>query len=126
MKLYEQKKYYDVESQYDNHNTGVEGFNDSLAETFRMNIEKPRPPMDKWEELKSLVRSRISWPVHYSHSKEFEVGEMNKVLEWMEYLEKKEKEQPVPEQGFLFTDIPTFDQKSWEKILEEKGLQGLA
>ena len=32
MKLYERKKYYDVESQYGDHNTGVKGFNDGLPE----------------------------------------------------------------------------------------------
>ena len=46
---------------------------------------------------------------------------MQRVKEWMEYLEKKEKDK-----GFLFTDVPTFDQKTWERILEEKGLQGLS
>lgn len=46
-------------------------------------------------------------------------GEMNWVLKEMEELERKEN-------TFLFTDIPTFDRSSWEKILEEKGLQGLS
>lgn len=126
MKLYEQKKYYDVESQWKDHNTGVEGFNDGLNETFRMNVEKEREPLDKWEELKTIIKGRIAWPVHFSHSREFEQGEMKKVLEWMDYLEKKEKEQPKQEKGFLYTDIPDFDRKTWERILEEKGLQGLA
>lgn len=77
--------------------------------------------MDKWEELKKLIDSQLSWPVIYSHSRDFEKGEMMRVKEWMEYLEKKEKDT-----GFLFTDIPDFDKKTWERILEEKGLQGLA
>ena len=77
--------------------------------------------MDKWEELKKLIDGHMAWPVIYSHSKEFEKGEMKRVKEWMEYLEKKEKDK-----GFLFTDVPTFDQKTWERILEEKGLQGLS
>ena len=77
--------------------------------------------MDKWEELKKLIDGHTAWPVIYSHSREFEKGEMKRVKEWMEYLEKKESEK-----GFLFTDIPEFDKKTWEKILEEKGLQGLA
>lgn len=77
--------------------------------------------MDKWEELKKLIDGQLSWPVIYSHSRDFEKGEMMRVKEWMEYLEKKEKDTV-----FLFTDIPEFDKKTWEKILEEKGLQGLA
>lgn len=77
--------------------------------------------MDKWEELKKLIDAQMSWPVIYSHSREFEKGEMKRVKEWMEYLEEKEQNK-----GFLFTDVPTFDQKTWERILEEKGLQGLS
>ena len=134
MKLDDQKKYYDVESQWKEHNTGVKGFNDGLNETFRMNIEKARKPLDKWEELKYLIKGRLSWPVHYSHSKEYENSEMNKVLEWMEYLEKKEskdiathvQKMAVKEEGFLYTEIPIFDRKTWDRILEEKGLQGLS
>ena len=93
--------------------------------------------MDKWEELKLLIDGHMAWPVIYSHSREFEKGEMNKVLEWMEYLEKKESKdiathvqkmavEETKQEGFLFTSIPTFDQKAWEKILEQKGLQGLS
>lgn len=93
--------------------------------------------MDKWEELKLLIDGHMSWPVIYSHSREFEKGEMKRVKEWMEYLEKKEKDsirlhvqtmavKQEEEEGFLFTSIPNFDQKSWEKILEQKGLQGLS
>ena len=90
--------------------------------------------MDKWEELKKLIDGHMSWPVIYSHSKEFEKGEMKRVKEWMEYLEKKESEtiklhvqkMAVKQEGFLYTDVPTFDQKTWERILEEKGLQGLS
>lgn len=93
--------------------------------------------MDKWEELKLLIDGHISWPVIYSHSKEFERGEMNRVKEWMKYLEEKETKNISSHvqimasneshpKGFLYTGIPTFDQKSWEIILEEKGLQGLA
>jgi hypothetical protein len=77
--------------------------------------------MDKWEELKLLIDGHMSWPVIYSHSREFEKGEMKRVKEWMKYLEDKEKDR-----GFLFTEVPNFDQKTWEKILEEKGLQGLS
>ena len=92
--------------------------------------------MDKWEELKLLIDGHMSWPVIYNHSKDFEKGEMKRVKEWMEYLEKKEKDSirlhvqtmavKQKEEGFLFTSIPNFDQKAWEKILEQKGLQGLS
>jgi len=77
--------------------------------------------MDKWEELKKLIDGHMAWPVIFSHSREFEKGEMKRVKEWMKYLEDKEKDR-----GFLFTEVPNFDQKTWEKILEEKGLQGLS
>ena len=90
--------------------------------------------MDKWEELKKLIDGHMAWPVIYNHSKDFEKGEMKRVKEWMEYLEKKESENiklhvqkmAVKQEGFLYTDVPTFDQKTWERILEEKGLQGLS
>ena len=93
--------------------------------------------MDKWEELKKLIDGHMAWPVIYSHSKEFERGELKRVKEWMEYLEKKESNyikdhaqimavKEDKEQGFLFTEIPTFDQRTWDRILEEKGLQGLS
>jgi len=91
--------------------------------------------MDKWEELKLLINGHLAWPVIYSHSREFEKNELNRVKEWMEYLEKKESENiklhiqkmAVEEKkGFLYTDIPDFDQKTWDRILEEKGLQGLS
>jgi hypothetical protein len=49
--------------------------------------------MDKWEELKILIDGWIAWPVIYSHSREYEKGELRRVKEWMEYLEKKEKKQ---------------------------------
>ena len=90
--------------------------------------------MDKWEELKKLIDGHMSWPVIYSHSRDFEKGEMQRVKEWMEYLEKKESENiklhvqkmAVKEEGFLYTEIPIFDRKTWDRILEEKGLQGLS
>ena len=94
--------------------------------------------MNKWEELKHLINADIGWPVHYSHSREYEQRQMRRVLEWMEYLENKEAKdikdhtqimavkEEKHEEGFLFTSIPTFDQKTWERILEEKGLQGLS
>ena len=119
MKLYERKKYYDVESQYGDHNTGIEGFNEPLAEIFAANIEKEHPPLDKWEELKLLMKADIAHNVHYSADKRYEHQVTERYLKHMEYLENKEKEK-----GFLFTDVPEFDKKQWEKML--KNLEGLS
>ena len=88
--------------------------------------------MNKWQELKHLINAEVSWPVHYSHSREYEQRQMRKVLEWMVYLEEKEAKDikdhaqimGVKEEGFLFTGIPTFDQKEWDKML--KNLEGLS
>jgi hypothetical protein len=91
--------------------------------------------MDKWQELKLLIDGHMAWPVIYSHSKEFERGELKRVKEWMEYLEKKETDyiknhaqimavKEEKEEGFLFTGVPTFDQKEWDKML--KNLEGLS
>ena len=51
--------------------------------------------MDKWEELKLLIDGHMSWSVIYSHSREFEKGEMKRVKEWMKYLEEKEKKNEI-------------------------------
>lgn len=37
--------------------------------------------MDKWKEPKLLINADIGWPVHYSHSREYEQNQMRKVLE---------------------------------------------
>jgi hypothetical protein len=75
--------------------------------------------MDKWEELKLLLKADMSHVVHYSNDKYYEHGVTKRYLEHMEYLEKKEKET-----GFLFTDVPDFDRKQWDKML--KNLEGLS
>ncbi len=75
--------------------------------------------MDKWEELKLLMKADISHAVHYSSDKNYEHGVTKRYLEMMEDLEKKEKET-----GFLFTDVPDFDRKQWDKML--KNLEGLS
>ena len=75
--------------------------------------------MDKWEELKLLLKADISHVVHYSNDKYYEHGVTKRHLEYMEYLEKKEKEK-----GFLFTDVPEFDKEQWDKML--KNLEGLS
>lgn len=77
--------------------------------------------MDKWDELKHLIEADLSHVVHYSSDKKFEHNTMLRVKEWMEYLERKEKK---ADQGFLFTDVPEFDKKQWEKMLTN--LQGLS
>lgn len=75
--------------------------------------------MDKWEELRKLLKADISHVVHYSNDKYYEHGVTKRYLEYMDYLEKKEKER-----GFLFTDIPDFDREQWDKML--KNLEGLS
>ena len=121
MKLYEQVKYKDIESQYGDHNTVVEGFNDGLADTFRDNIYKERPPMDKWEALRHLLKAELSHVVHYSHDKRFEHSVTERYLRYMDELDAKEKKD---KEGFLFTGIPDFDKATWEKML--KNLEGLS
>ena len=51
--------------------------------------------MDKWEELKLLIDGHMAWAVIYSHSKDYEKGELKRVKEWMEYLEEKEKKNEI-------------------------------
>ncbi len=75
--------------------------------------------MDKWEELKLLMKADISHAVHYSSDRNYEHQVTERYLDHMEYLEKKEKET-----GFLFTGIPDFDKATWEKML--KNLEGLS
>jgi hypothetical protein len=75
--------------------------------------------MNKWEELRKLLKADISHVVHYSNDKYYEHGVTKRYLEYMDYLEKKEKEK-----GFLFTDIPDFDREQWDKML--KNLEGLS
>lgn len=82
--------------------------------------------MDKWSELKSLIDAQLSWDVHYSLEKPVEHNAIHKVKLWMDDLDRREKEELEETNAFLFTDVPEFDKKSWEKIQEEKGLQGLA
>lgn len=78
--------------------------------------------MDKWGELRLLIKAAMSHRVHYSLDRDYEHGVYKSILRHMDYLDQKEKETNT----FLYTDIPSFDRKAWEKIMEEKGLQGLA
>lgn len=94
--------------------------------------------MNKWTSLKSLIQARLSHRVHYSFDRGHEQDQLYWVLEEMKALEENERKQGVSEaltiinktnnssEGFLYTGIPIFDQKTWERILEEKGLQGLS
>lgn len=77
---------------------------------------------DKWEQLRLLLKAQLSQNVHYSLDRDYEHGTYKAVLRWMDSLDKKEKESNT----FLYTEIPSFDRKAWERIMEEKGLQGLA
>ena len=119
MKLYEEIKHKDIESQYGDHNTAIEGFNDGLADTFRDNIYKERPPADKWDALRNLMKAELSHVVHYSHDKRYEHSVTERYLRYMDELDAKEKNK-----GFLFTDVPEFDREQWEKML--KNLEGLS
>ena len=103
MKLYEQKKHTDIESQYGDHNTVVEGFNDGLAETFKDNMYKERPLEDKWTALRNLMKAELSHAVHYSHDKRFEHSVTERYLRYMDELDAKEKKD---KEGFLFTGVP--------------------
>lgn len=76
----------------------------------------------KWEQLRLLIEGTLAHNVQYSHDKAFDRYSYQRVLVWMDDLDKRGKE----EQSFLFTGVPTFDQKAWDKIIEEKGLQGLS
>ena len=88
--------------------------------------------MDKWTELKILIDADLSWPVHYSQDRNYEKGVLMRIKDRMEYLEEKEAKEikdhtqimAVKEEGFLFTGVPTFDQKEWDKML--KNLEGLS
>jgi len=71
--------------------------------------------MDKWDRLKQEIHT-----FKYSEKTgqtEFELLDL--VERVMARIEREEN-------SFLFTGIPTFDQKEWEQILEEHGLQGLS
>ena len=75
--------------------------------------------MNKWEELKLLMKADIAHSVHYSSDRNYEHNVTQRYLNHMDYLEKKEN---ISE--FLFTDVPEFDKKTWEKML--KNLEGLS
>lgn len=46
--------------------------------------------MDKWDELKLLIKADLSHAVHYSFERSAEHYQMNRVKQWMDYLEEKE------------------------------------
>lgn len=90
----------------------------------------------KWEQLRLLIEATLSHNVQYSHDKAFDRYSYQRVLEWMDSLDKRAEEKKTaepdrripepPKDGFIFTGIPTFDQKAWDEILAKKGLQGLS
>ena len=82
--------------------------------------------MDKWEQLRLLIEATVSHNVQYSYDKNVEHYSYKSVLQWMDDLDKREKKHLEETNAFLFTDIPEFDKKAWERILEERGIQGLA
>lgn len=82
--------------------------------------------MDKWEQLRLLIEATISHNVQYSYDKNVEHYSFKSVLKWMDDLDEREKKHLEETNAFLFTDIPEFDKKAWERILEERGIQGLA
>ena len=76
--------------------------------------------MEKWDTLKEWLRV---------HSEVRTEVTADMVLEFMTMLEGEEKSfarQLENEGRFLFTGVAKFDQKAWDKIMEEKGLQGLS
>lgn len=77
--------------------------------------------MDKWETLKTLIKADLSWTVHLSGDRNYQRVQLEKILETMESLEKKEEK---ASNGFLFTDVPEFDKTTWKRMMEE--LQGLS
>lgn len=81
---------------------------------------------DKWTELRSLIEATLAHNVQYSHDKAYDRYSYQRVLVWMDYLDNREKDHLEESNAFLFTDVPEFDKRAWEHILEEKGLQGLA
>ena len=92
--------------------------------------------MNKWEELKKLIDADLSWPVHYSLDRNYEKSVLMRIKDRMNYLEEKEAKdikyhaqimavkEEEKQEGFLFTGVPTFDQKEWDKML--KNLEGLS
>lgn len=82
--------------------------------------------VNKWTELRHLIEATLSHNVQYSHDKAFDRYSYQRVLEWMDYLDKRESKELEETNAFLFTDVPEFDKKAWERILEERGIQGLA
>lgn len=76
--------------------------------------------LDKWEQLRSLMKADISHAVHYSSDKDYEHGVTKRYLRMMDELDERDKKSD----GFYFTGIPEFDKKAWEKILEN--LEGLS
>lgn len=97
--------------------------------------------LDKWEFLRNIMKADISHAVHYSSDRNYEHGVTQRYLDCMERLDRQEKISGALEivneihgetmkqlndkpKGFLFTGVPDFDQKTWDKML--KNLEGLS
>lgn len=90
--------------------------------------------MDKWKELRLLIEATISHNVQYSYDKNVEHYSFKSVLNWMDDLDRRERISEISskviethhetlkklDDGFLFTDVPTFDRSSWQKIKKKE------
>jgi hypothetical protein len=70
--------------------------------------------MNKWKELREWDQ------LPPSVARKMDELEMQQHTDELFGISKRQNE------GFLFTGIPTFDQKAWDRIIEERGLQGLS
>ena len=80
--------------------------------------------MNKWETLRLLMKADISHAVHYSADKNYEHMVTERYLKYMDELDEKEKKENTKQEGFLFTGVPDFNKKTWERML--KNLEGLS
>ena len=89
--------------------------------------------MNKWDELRKLLKADMSFAVHYSHDKRFEHSVTERYLKYMDELDERDKKNHIKDHvqvmatkpsGFLYTDVPEFDREQWKKMLEN--LEGLS
>ena len=100
--------------------------------------------MEKWEALRNLLKADVSHVVHYSHDKRFEHSVTERYLKYMDELDARDHRLKIDTalqhvndvhketlkvlddqpKGFLYTGVPDFDQKTWDKML--KNLEGLS
>lgn len=63
--------------------------------------------IDKWEQLRLLIESTLAHNVQYSQDKAYDRFSYQRVLIWMDELDKREKQH-------------------LEECMDERGMQGLA